>query len=346
MTKPASEYARAGVDIKAADKAKAMMKKLVESTYTGSIVAGHGSFGGMYSLKELTGTDKVLVGSADGVGTKLKLAFMTGCHKTIGQDLVNHLVDDTLCCGARPLFFFDYLGLGQISPETVAEIIEGLAVACRENGATLLGGETAEMPGFYSNNEYDIAGFIVGWVDKDKIIDGRSIHTGDKIIGLESTGLHTNGYSLARRAFFDIGGMKHNDIIEETGTEVGAELMRIHRSYLNAVAPLLDSGQIKGIAHITGGGFEGNINRIIPKGISAIIDTKAWQVPGVFRAIARIASVPNEEMYRVFNMGVGMVLIVSDENHDHVLRRINEENIKALEIGFCQNGKQAVELKF
>jgi len=346
MTKPASEYARAGVDIKAADKAKAMMKKLVESTYSGSVVAGHGSFGGMYSLKELTGTDKILVASSDGVGTKLKLAFMTGYHKTIGQDLVNHLVDDILCCGARPLFFFDYLGMGHIHPETVAEIVEGLASACRENGAVLLGGETAEMPGFYNDDEYDIAGFIVGWVDKDKIIDGSSIQEGDKIIGLESDGLHTNGYSLARRAFFELAGMKHNDIIEETGTEVGGELLRIHRSYLNVVMPLLDSGLIKGIAHITGGGFEGNINRIIPEGISAIIDTKSWQVPGVFRAISRIASVPDEEMYRVFNMGVGMVLIVSEANHDNVLKRINDGNIKAFDIGFCQNGKQKVGLKF
>ena len=346
MTKPASEYARAGVDIQAADKAKAMMKKLVESTYTGSVVAGHGSFGGMYSLKELTGTDKVLVGSADGVGTKLKLAFMTGCHKTIGQDLVNHLVDDILCCGAQPLFFFDYLGLGHINPETIAEIIEGLAIACRENSASLLGGETAEMPGFYSDDEYDIAGFIVGWVDKDKIVDGSSIQKDDKIIGLTSTGLHTNGYSLARRAFFELAGMKHNDIIGETGTEVGQELLRIHRSYLNVVAPLLDSGLIKGIAHVTGGGFEGNINRIMPDGITAIIDTKTWLVPGVFRAISRIASVPDEEMYRIFNMGVGMVLMVSDENHDNVLRRINAGNVKAFEIGSCQNGKQKVELKF
>jgi phosphoribosylformylglycinamidine cyclo-ligase len=323
-----------------------MMKKLVEATYNDSVVAGHGSFGGMYSLKELTGANKVLVGSSDGVGTKLKLAFMTGRHNTIGQDLVNHLVNDILCCGARPLFFFDYLGLGHINPKTVAEIIEGLAIACRENGAVLLGGETAEMPGFYNNDEYDIAGFIVGWVDKDKIIDGSKITKGDKIIGLESTGLHTNGYSLARRAFFEIAGMRHNDIIEETGTEVGQELLRIHRSYLNIIAPFLDNGMIKGIAHITGGGFEGNINRIIPEGITAIIDTKTWQVPGIFRAIARIASVPDREMYQVFNMGVGMVLIVSEDNCNDVLRKINDGNVQAIEIGFCQSGKQKVELKF
>jgi len=346
MTKHASEYARAGVDIKAADKAKLLMKKLVESTYDDSVVAGHGSFGGMYSLKELTGTNKVLVGSSDGVGTKLKLAFLTRRHNTIGQDLVNHLVNDILCCGARPLFFFDYLGLGHVNPETVAEIIRGLATACRENGAVLLGGETAEMPGFYNNDEYDIAGFIVGWVDKDKIIDGSKITKGDKIIGLQSTGLHTNGYSLARRAFFELGGMKHDDIIEETGTEIGQELLRIHRSYLNIIAPLLDSGMIKGIAHITGGGFEGNINRIMPERITAVIDTKTWQVPGIFKAIARIASVPDKEMYQVFNMGVGMVLIVSEENSDYVLHRINEGNVKAYEIGSCQSGKQKVELKF
>jgi phosphoribosylformylglycinamidine cyclo-ligase len=274
------------------------------------------------------------------------LAFMTGHHKTIGQDLVNHLVDDILCCGARPLFFFDYLGLGQIDPETVTGIVDGLAIACRENGAVLLGGETAEMPGFYNKDEYDIAGFIVGWVDKDKIIDGGSILAGDKIIGLESTGLHTNGYSLARRAFFDIAGMKYTEIIEETGTEVGRELLRVHRSYLNVIVPLLESGLIKGIAHITGGGFEGNINRIMPEGVSAVIDTNSWQVPGIFKAISGIASVPDEEMYRVFNMGIGMILVVSDENRDNVMKLINERNVKSFEIGVYQNGKQKVELKF
>ncbi|MCP4583349.1 MAG: phosphoribosylformylglycinamidine cyclo-ligase [candidate division Zixibacteria bacterium] len=346
MTRPSSEYARAGVNIDAADKAKSMMKNLVESTYNESVLAAHGSFGGLYSLKELTGTNKVLVGSSDGVGTKLKLAFLTGRHNTIGQDLVNHLIDDILCCGARPMFIFDYLGLGQMEPGIVENIVSGLAAACRENEIALLGGETAEMPGFYGEGEYDVAGFIVGWVDKDKIIDGSSIETGDKIIGLASTGLHTNGYSLARRAFFDIAGLRHSDVIEETGTLIGDELLTVHRSYLKTVTPFLDEGLIKGIAHITGGGFEGNINRIIPDGISAVVNTKSWNTPGVFKAISRIASVADEEMYRVFNMGVGMVLIANANDSERIIEQTQKAKLEAFEIGSCENGQKKVELEF
>lgn len=342
MKDPASEYAKSGVDINASDKAKSMMKQLVEGTFNDNVIGGHGGFGGLYSIKELAGVDKVLVGSTDSVGTKLKLAFMTGQHNTVGQDLVNHLVNDILCCGAQPMFFFDYLGLGSISPDTVVDIVRGLVKACAENDTVLLGGETAELPGFYNEGEYDLAGFIVGWVDKDRIIDGKSIRSGDKIIGLASSGLHTNGYSLARRAFFDIAGMKHGDIIEETGTEVATELMKIHKSYLDTVSPLLDLRLIKGISHITGGGFEGNVRRIIPDDISAVIDTKTWPVPGVFKAIKRIASVSDSEMYRVFNMGVGMVLICNPRDSDKVTSSIKNANIDVYEIGLCKRGKQKV----
>jgi phosphoribosylformylglycinamidine cyclo-ligase len=341
-----SEYSRAGVDISAADKAKSMMKKLVEATYNSAVVGAHGGFGGMYSLKELTGTNKILVGSADGVGTKLKLAFTTGNHKTVGQDLVNHCVNDILCCGARPLFFFDYLGMGRLKPETVADIVGGLAKACGDNEAVLLGGETAELPGFYNDNEYDLAGFIVGWVDKDHIIDGSRIKAGDKIIGLASSGLHTNGYSLARKAFFEIAGMKQGDIIPETKTGVYAELMKVHRSYLPVVSPLMDRGAIRGIVHITGGGFEGNIKRIMPEGIAAVIDTSKWQAPGIFKAIARIASVSDKEMYQVFNMGVGMVLFCDPERAPAIIKQANSENIDAFEIGYCEPGNQKVVIKF
>ena len=345
MTKQSSEYAKAGVDLNASDKAKAMMKNLVEATYNSSVLGSHGDFGGMYSLQEITGTDKVLVGSSDGVGTKLKLAFMTDKHDTIGQDLVNHLVDDILCCGARPMFFFDYLGLGKIKPDVIVDIVKGLSTACKENDTALLGGETAEMPGFYSDGEYDIAGFIIGWVDKSNIVDGRLLKPGDIIIGLESTGLHTNGYSLARRAFFDIAGMKQGDIIDESQTEVCSELLKVHRSYLKVVSPLLDKNCIKGIAHITGGGFEGNIKRIIPDGVTAVINTSSWQVPGVFRAIARIASVSDDEMYKVFNMGIGMVLICSSEDASGIIKKAEEENIKAIEIGICDKGSQRVKVE-
>lgn len=346
MTKPISHYAQAGVDIEAADKAKLLMKKFVESTYNGSVVGGHGGFGGLYSLQELTGTDTVLVGSADGVGTKLKLAFMTGEHKTIGQDLVNHCVDDILCCGARPLFFFDYIGLGKLRAETVTDIVEGLAIACKQNKTVLLGGETAEMPGFYASDEYDLAGFIVGWVNKNKIIDGTSITPGDLIIGLESSGLHTNGYSLARKAFFEIAGMKPDDLVEDTNTRIADELLNVHRSYLKVVSPLLDLGLIKGIAHITGGGFAGNINRILPSGVTAVVDTVSWSVPGIFRAIARITKTSPGEMYRVFNMGIGMVLICESQDCSYLIRQAEKIGIRAIQIGYCEKGKEKVELKF
>lgn len=345
MNKPASQYAKSGVDINAGEKAASMMKKLVEGTNNSSVIGSHGGFGGLYSLKELTGTDKVLVGSSDGIGTKLRLAFMTNNHKTVGQDLVNHCTNDILCCGARPMFFFDYLGLGRLAPDTVIDIVEGLTIACKENDTVLLGGETAELPGFYSDGEYDVAGFIVGWVDKDKIIDGSSIKPGDKIIGLASTGLHTNGYSLARRAFFEIAGMKQGDIIEESGKEVCSELLEIHRSYLNVVSPFLDEGIIKGIVHITGGGFEGNIKRIIPDGITAVIDTSTWAVPGVFKAIGRIASVSDDEMYRVFNMGIGMILICGEEDSRKIIAKANRENVEIYEIGYCETGKLKVAMK-
>ncbi|MCD6161667.1 MAG: phosphoribosylformylglycinamidine cyclo-ligase [candidate division Zixibacteria bacterium] len=345
MKNLASEYAKSGVNLDASDKAKSMLKELVEKTHNDSVLGVHGGFGGLYSLKELTGTNKVLVGSSDGVGTKLKLAFLTNKHNTIGQDLVNHLVDDILCCGARPMFFFDYLGLGKLSPDTVVDIVRGLTIACQENNMALLGGETAEMPGFYSDGEYDVAGFIVGWVDSDKIIDGSSIKPRDKIIGLASTGLHTNGYSLARRAFFDIAGMQTDDTIEETGKKVSDELLTVHRSYLDIVSPLLDEGIIKGIAHLTGGGFYGNINRIIPDGISAVIDTSVWEPPGVFKAIARIASVSDEEMYRVFNMGIGMTLICDKDNSQQIFEKAKQKNVDVYDIGFCETGKKKVQLR-
>ena len=346
MTDKISQYAKAGVDIIAADKAKVMMKKLVESTYNGAVVGSHGGFGGMYSLKELTGTNQILVGSADGVGTKLKLAFMTGRHNTIGQDLINHCVNDILCCGAKPLFFFDYMGLGKLDPDVVTQIVGGLAIACKENDMVLLGGETAEMPGFYPVGEYDLAGFIVGWVSKDKILDGKKIKAGDQLIGLASTGLHTNGYSLARRVLFEDAGMAVDDKIDETGTTVGDSLLAIHRSYLNVVAPLLEKDLIKGIAHITGGGFKGNINRIMPNGLSAVVDTNLWQPPGIFEAISRFGNVSDEEMYRVFNMGVGMVLICDKNNGDEIVNQAIANNIDTFMIGHVETGNEKVVLKF
>jgi phosphoribosylformylglycinamidine cyclo-ligase len=343
MNKP-SRYAQSGVDIKAADKAKIMMRQFVESTFDDSTVGEFGGFGGLYSLKKLTGKDVILVGSADGVGTKLKLAFATGNHDTIGRDLVNHLVNDILCCGAQPLFFFDYLGLGKIEQDTILALVKGISSGCKENQTVLLGGETAQMPGLYADGEYDIAGFIVGWVNEQKIIDGKSIKPGDKIIGLASNGLHTNGYSLARKAFFDIEKMKPGDYIKETGTEICQELMKIHRSYLLFVQPLIERGIIKGMAHITGGGFEGNITRILPEGVEAVIDCRSWSVPGVFRAIQRIAAVPTYEMYKVFNMGIGLILVCQSAACPELMNLIN--GVEAYEIGQCRAGQRGVTLLY
>jgi phosphoribosylformylglycinamidine cyclo-ligase len=339
-----SGYANAGVDINAGDKVKAMMRQFVETTYGQSVMGDFGGFGGLYSLKELTGSEIVLVGSADGVGTKLKLAFVTGRHDTVGQDLVNHLVNDILCCGARPLFFFDYLGLGKMEQSTVLEIIKGLSIACKENQTALLGGETAQMPGFYADDEYDLAGFIVGWVRTNEIIDGKSIKPGDKIIGLPSSGLHTNGYSLARKSFFELAKMNQGDIIEETGNEVYSDLMQIHRPYLKAIEPFLGSGKIKGIAHITGGGFEGNMARVLPDGVLAIVETSRWDVPGLFKAIQRTSSTPIYEMYQVFNMGIGLTLFCDAADCPKLLNDL--ANSGAIEIGHCEAGKRGVTVHY
>jgi phosphoribosylformylglycinamidine cyclo-ligase len=339
-----SGYANAGVDINAGDKVKAMMRQFVETTYGQSVMGDFGGFGGLYSLKELTGSDIVLVGSADGVGTKLKLAFMTGRHDTVGQDLVNHLVNDILCCGARPLFFFDYLGLGKMEQSTVLEIIKGLSIACKENQTALLGGETAQMPGFYADDEYDLAGFIVGWVRKSEIIDGKSIKPGDKIVGLPSSGLHTNGYSLARKALFDTAKLQQGDVVGETGNDVFADLMQIHRPYLKAVEPLLGTGMIKGIAHITGGGFEGNMVRILPEGVQAVVETSNWAVPGIFKAIQRHSSTPIYEMYQVFNMGIGLTLFCDEADCSKILNDL--ANYGATEIGHCEAGTRGVTLHY
>ncbi len=339
----ASSYARAGVNITAADRLKAKMQSLIRRTHTDSVIGQPGGFGGVYSLSELAHSDILLVGSADGVGTKLKLAFASGKHDTVGQDLVNHLVNDILCCGARPLFFFDYLAYGRVGEEVALQIIDGLSRACRQNGLALLGGETAQMPGFYADGEYDLAGFIVGQVSRKNLIDGSTISDGDLIVGLASNGLHTNGYTLARTVLLDKAGLKMGDMIPETGSEIYSELMKIHRSYLPAIEPLLDRRLLKGIAHITGGGFEGNIARIIPDGLAAEIDIRSWNVPLIFRAIQNWGGITDEEMYRVFNMGIGIVLICDRKDVKVVMDSCKDAD--AVVIGSCKKGPRKVILK-
>jgi phosphoribosylformylglycinamidine cyclo-ligase len=263
--------------------------------------------------------DPVLVASADGVGTKLKVAFMTGTHDTIGVDLVNHCVNDILVQGARPLFFLDYLATARLAPDVAEQIVTGVARACEDNGCALLGGETAEMPGFYADGEYDVAGFIVGLVERAKVIDGRGIQAGDCLVALPSSGLHTNGYSLARKIAFDHLGLTVESYVAELGDTVGAALLRPHRTYLHAVTPLLETGWIKGMAHITGGGIPENLPRTLPEGSGFRIDHATWTVPPLFQWLQRAGGVAHDEMFRAFNMGVGLIIVCAASHADGVL---------------------------
>jgi phosphoribosylformylglycinamidine cyclo-ligase len=304
------DYRQAGVDIDAGNETVRRIKALARGTYTEGVLSGVGSFGGLFALGQHV-ADPVLVASADGVGTKLKVAFMTGVHNTIGADLVNHCVNDILVQGARPLFFLDYLATGRLAPDVAEQIVEGVANACRENGCALLGGETAEMPGFYQAGEYDVAGFIVGLVPRAKVIDGKHIHKGDVLIGLPSSGLHTNGYSLARRIAFDLLKLDVDTTVPELGETVGTALMRTHRSYLPLIGPLLDRGWIKGMAHITGGGLTENVPRMFPEGRSFSLDRQSWAIPPLFQWLQGAGQLDDTEMFRAFNMGVGLVIATS-----------------------------------
>ena len=303
------DYRQSGVDIDAGNDTVRRIRSLARSTFTAGVLSDIGSFGGLFRLDRDRYREPVLVSSADGVGTKLKVAFMTGRHDTVGADLVNHCVNDILVQGAEPLFFLDYLATGRLLPAVAEQVVGGVARACRENGCALVGGETAEMPGFYADGEYDIAGFIVGIVDRAKLVDGRAIVPGDVLIGLPSAGLHTNGYSLARRVLFDVGGLRHDAIVPELGGTVGDALLAPHRSYLSVVRPLLERQLVKGLAHITGGGITENLPRILPDGCAAEIDTGAWPVPPIFQVIARRGEIARDEMFRAFNMGVGLVIV-------------------------------------
>jgi phosphoribosylformylglycinamidine cyclo-ligase len=312
------DYRQSGVDIDAGNEVVRRIKALARSTYTPGVVSGIGSFGGLFAL-DGSASGPVLVASADGVGTKLKVAFMAGVHDTIGVDLVNHCVNDILVQGATPLFFMDYLATGRLSPDVAEQIVTGVATACRANGCALLGGETAEMPGFYADGEYDVAGFIVGLVPRDRVVDGRSIVAGDVLIGLPSTGLHTNGYSLARRIAFEHLGLSVDSHVADLGESVGEAFLRPHRSYLSAMRPLLDKGLVKGMAHITGGGLTENVPRTLPDGRAPRIDRASWTVPPVFAWLQRAGGIADDEMFRAFNMGVGLVVVVSDAQADEAL---------------------------
>jgi phosphoribosylformylglycinamidine cyclo-ligase len=307
-------YRDAGVNIDAQDEGLRRIKALLQATRTPGVIADLGAFGGMFA-PDLTGiASPVLVASCDGVGTKLKVAFMTGVHDTVGRDLVNHCVNDILVQGATPLFFLDYLATGRLAPDVMASIVAGVASGCKENGCALLGGETAEMPGFYAEGEYDLAGFIVGMVDRAKALDGRSIAIGDRLVGLPSAGLHTNGYSLARKILFDVAGKRPQDTVEGLAGTIGEALLAEHRSYLRVLRGALDAGLVRGLAHVTGGGLTDNLPRILPAGTAAKIERGTWPVLPVFNVLQRLGRVADDEMYRAFNMGIGMVCVVAPEH--------------------------------
>ena len=307
------DYRSAGVDIDAAGDVVRRVRGLAQKTFTPGVLSDIGAFGGLFQ-PDLEGVERpVLVASADGVGTKLKVAFLADRHDTVGIDLVNHCVNDILVQGAEPLFFLDYLATGRVAPDVLEAVVRGLAAGCAQNGCALLGGETAEMPGFYAAGEYDLAGFIVGMVARDRLVDGSGIRPGDVLLGLPSSGLHTNGYSLARRIVFDTLQLSVDARVDELGATVGEELLRPHRSYLRPVRRLLASGAapVRGLAHITGGGLTDNLPRVLPAGTAARVDRDSWSVPPVFGLLQREGGVPEEDMYRTFNMGVGMVAVVA-----------------------------------
>jgi phosphoribosylformylglycinamidine cyclo-ligase len=337
------DYRESGVDIDAGNETVRRIKSLARGTFTPGVLSEIGSFGGLFKLDRDAYREPVLVSSADGVGTKLKVAFMAGRHDTVGADLVNHCVNDVLVQGAQPLFFLDYLATGRLSPDVAEQVVAGVARGCRENGCALIGGETAEMPGFYADGEYDIAGFIVGVVERAKVIDGRAIVPGDVLVGLPSAGLHTNGYSLARRVLFEAAGLKVDTFVRELGATVGDALLAPHRSYLKFVAPLLEWGSVKGLAHVTGGGITENLPRTLPDGCAAEVDLHAWPVPPIFRLIQQHGGIARDEMLRAFNMGVGLVIVCPPGDVERVINTIatlGEPN--AARIGFVVAGEREV----
>jgi len=313
-------YAAAGVNIDVAAKAKALIVKQARTTHRPEVLSGVGFFGGLFEFKGYK--QPVLVSSVDGVGTKLKIAIALGKHDTVGVDLVNHCVNDILTCGAEPLFFLDYIAMGKLVPEQVEDIATGIAQACRDVRCVLIGGETAEMPGLYSGADYDLVGFIIGVVEKDKIINGRTIEVGDAVVGLPSSGLHTNGYSLVRK-IFGLGQMSKN--YPELGQRLGEELLEPHRCYYNALKPLLSL--VKGMAHITGGGLIDNIPRVLPEGLAVHLDRKSWAVPPIFKLIQDKGNVDQGEMFRVFNMGIGMVLICAPDNVSGLIGQLSQARV-------------------
>jgi phosphoribosylformylglycinamidine cyclo-ligase len=336
-------YKDAGVDIDAANLATERIRKLAKTTFNENVMSEIGGFGGMFNGSFADVREPVLVASCDGVGTKVKVASATGAHESIGYDLVAASVNDILAQGARPLFFMDYISTGKLEPEVVAKIVEGIARACRESNCALLGGETAEMPGMYADGEYDLAGFVVGVVDRRKVINGSRITGGDVVIGLASLGLHTNGYSLARKLLLEVAGHQIDTPLAELGCTVGEELTKPHKNYLPALERLIEhEGVIKGLAHITGGGLVENIPRILPRNVDVAINDGSWPVPPVFDLLQKIGNVPREDMLRTFNLGLGMIVIVNPKFQQFVEDQLNYGREKFYVIGEVVDGDRKV----
>ena len=339
--KPIS-YADAGVDITSGDRSKQRIKMLARKTFNRNVLSEIGGFGGLFALDLEKFSNPVLVSSMDGVGTKLKVAFELGIHHTVGQDLVNHCVNDIAVQGATPLFFLDYLATGKLDNATIETVVQGLSEACRANGCALIGGETAQMPGFYADGEYDLAGTIIGAVNRDKIITGDTVQVGDILIGLPSNGLHTNGYSLARKLLFEVAKYGPEQYINELKDKTGAALMRTHRSYLAIIKKLTGAEVVNGMAHITGGGITDNLPRILPKGMGAVIDRASWTVPPLFDHLQQLGNVDEDEMLRTFNMGIGLICVVPAEKVKKAKAVLNRANERHCIIGRVVRGERKV----
>ncbi len=335
-------YADAGVDVSSGERTKQRIKYLAQRTFNKQVIGEIGGFGGLFKLDTAHYKNPVLVSSADGVGTKLKIAFDLKMHHTVGADLVNHCVNDIAVQAATPLFFLDYLATGKLDGEVAEKVVSGLADACRANGCALIGGETAQMPGFYRDGEYDLAGFIVGVVEREKIITGAGIRAGDLIVGLPSTGLHTNGYSLARKLFFEIARYTPDQYVNELREKAGVALMKTHRSYLNIIRKLTAAGLVVGMAHITGGGITENLPRILPKNLSAAIKLGSWTVLPIFEHLQKVGNVEQEEMLRTFNMGIGLICVVQPDKYKRLKSLLDRASEPHAVIGKITKGDRRV----
>jgi len=337
-------YKDAGVDIDAAMITKKNIKDMVRSTFGPEVLTDIGSFGGLFKPDFSSVKEPVLVSSADGVGTKLKVAYMTGRHDTVGQDIVNHCCNDILVMGALPMFFLDYLAYASHDDAVIQAVIDGMALACRQNGCALIGGEMAELPDLYTKGEYDLAGVIIGYVGQHEILDGSKVTEGDVILGLASTGLHTNGYTLARKIIFETAGLGTDDVIPGTDTSVADALLAVHRCYVSSIKPLLSDDALHAMAHLTGGGFTGNIDRTLPDSLDAVIDLDTWEIPALFSFMAEKGGLSEFELYRTFNMGVGMTLTVAASEADRISGLLTDSGETVYTVGKIENGSGEVRL--